>query len=235
MELTEGTIAARGVVSAGMFDGVDLAPVGTSRRPSRSVRVIVVGAAALAAVAIAVGALGHDWSVSAGAPDRPVQLGAGRVWPAESEEAANDASGSRQVAEHFAVAVLGLSDPVVAVDPAAPPNGPAMVTISQPGATSSVRILTGPMRDGSWAVMQVGDGLLYSNERHAVAFAVPSGAASALAFVRTVSGTVRSQHTVEPGSTDVPVSAAPLSAVAVFRDGSGEFVGASGGHFGFPG
>jgi hypothetical protein len=246
MELRASTtIAAWDSAVLSLFAEPDPVPpslpeVERSRRTG-SVRAVVSGLSVLLAVGavfLVSGTGARTGSGSPGAaPSTNTILGQGRVWPAEDAIGARgDVSGSRQVSESFAVAVLGLRDPIVTMDPSMPSNGPAIVRVGEAGTAGATQLLTAPMRDGTWAVLQVGDSVpVYSAERNTVSFGVPSGTAVADLFIRTTSGMERHRQGVTAGGSQAPVSGPPLSAIAVFWNRDGTFAGAAGGHFGFPG
>ncbi len=167
----------------------------------------------------------------------PLSLGVDHVWPDEGIE-----GGPIDVASAFATAVLGWADAAIAVEPGSDPEGAAWVVIDQEGSDPLV-VETVPVGGDRTALSQVGSGIwlvidgLDTGDGRWIAFSAPQDAVEASLHVRMADGSldlirVESEVLRNEGRVPIEDDNQVVSALVVFRDGSGEVIGASGARFG---
>lgn len=167
----------------------------------------------------------------------PLSLGVDHVWPDEGIE-----GGPIDVADAFATEVLGWADAAIAVEPGSDPEGAAWVVIDQQRSGPLV-VETVPIGEDRTALSQVGSGIwlvidgLDTDDGRWIAFSDPQDAVEASLHVRMADGSwdlihVESEVLRNQGRVAVEDDNQVVSALVVFRDGSGEVIGASGARFG---
>lgn len=205
--------------------------------PPHSVRrtwVYALVAALAVGLVIGVPALLLD---SDGPATSPLSLGVDYVWPDEGIE-----GGPIDVADAFATEVLGWADAAIAVEPGSDAGGPVWVDIRQ-GDSQVLAVLTVPTSEGRRVLNQVGssrglslvvDGVGTETGQSLAIFPI-EGAVEARLHVR-LAGDRRltidvGRDQLRDGRVAIEDGAQIASALIVYRNGAGEVIGASGGHF----
>ncbi|HSM44749.1 MAG TPA: hypothetical protein VK969_07005, partial [Acidimicrobiia bacterium] len=167
----------------------------------------------------------------------PLSLGVDHVWPDEGVE-----GGPIDVARAFATEVLGWADASFSIEPGSDSEGAAWVVINQAERDALV-VETVQIGEGRTALSQVGsdvwlvvDGLDTEDGRW-IAFSRPEDAVEASLHVRRADGSldlidIESEVLRNEGRVPIEDGNQPVTAFIVYRDGSGEVIGASGAHFG---
>ncbi len=165
-----------------------------------------------------------------------VSLGVDYVWPDEGVE-----GGPIEVASAFATEVLRWADASSSIEPGSDPEGRAWVVIDQEGSDPLV-VETVPIGEGRTALSQVGSGIwlvvdgLDTGDGRWIAFSAPQDAFEASLHVRMADGSL-DLIAIEPdvlrneGRVPIEDDNQVVSAVVVYRDASGEAIGASGARF----
>lgn len=200
----------------------------------RQTWVYALVAALAVVVVIGVPALLLD---SDGPTATPLSLGVDHVWPDEGVE-----GGPIDVASAFATEVLGWADASSSIEPGSDPEGRAWVVIDQEGSDPLV-VETVPIGEGRTALSQVGSGIwlvvdgLDTGDGRWIAFSAPQDAFEASLHVRMADGSL-DLIAIEPdvlrneGRVPIEDDNQAVTALVVYRDASGEAIGASGARFG---
>lgn len=229
------TTAGRGVFARVMerTQG-DFEELEVPARRGRQTWVYALVAALAVVVVIGVPALLLD---SDGPATTPPSLGVDHVWPDEGVE-----GGPIDVASAFATEVLGWADASFSIEPGSDPEGTAWVVIDQEGSDLLV-VETVPIGEGRTALSQVGSGIwlvvdgLGTDDGRWIAFSRPEGAVEASLHVRRADGSL-DLIAIEPdvlrneGRVPIEDDNQVVTALVVYRDASGEAIGASGARFG---
>ncbi len=204
------------------------------REPVRRTWVYALVAALAVVVVIGVPALLLD---SDGPATTPLSLGVDHVWPDEGIE-----GGPIDVASAFATEVLGWADPSFSIEPGSDPEGTAWVVIDQDGSDLLV-VETVPIGEGRTALSQIGSDIwmvidgLDSDDGRWIAFSRSEDALEASLRVRRADGSL-DLIDIEPemlrneGRVPIEEDHEIVTALVVYRDGSGDVIGASGARFG---
>lgn len=161
----------------------------------------------------------------------PTSLGSEAVvWP--NQTTPRDRTSAESTARSFVEEVVGENPTEIALDPAAPPDGPvwANVTFSK-GDTS---VLVAPAETG-WVVMQVGEGagsVHTDTDPPTLYLASVADADSVQVRIDTPAGIRAMDVKADELSTGVPLPAGTVhSVVATYRDNGGNVVAVHGGHY----
>lgn len=204
--------------------------------PHRSRRPWVYAIVAALAVVVVIGvpALLLDFD---GPATTPPSFGVDHVWPDEGVE-----GGPIDVARAFATEVLGWADASFSMEPGSDPEGAAWVVINQ--AEHDVLVVeTVQIGEGRTALSQVGSGIwmvidgLDPDDGRWIAFSRPEDAVEASLHVRRADGSldlidIGTEVLRNEGRVPIEDDNQAVSALVVYRDESGEVIGASGTHFG---
>lgn len=164
-------------------------------------------------------------------------LGVDHVWPDEGIE-----GDPVDVARAFATELLGWTDASFSMEPGSDPEGTAWVVIDQEG-TDPVVVETVPIGDGRTALSQVGSGIwlvvdgLDTDDGRWIAFSPPEEAVEASLQVRRADGSldridIGTEVLRNEGRVPIGDDNQAVTALVVYRDESGEVIGASGARFG---